>query len=188
MRKAILAAAVMFCSGLHAADIAEDTSVHTYDVYGSTVKEIADDLYQKSPLIEQGRHMQGFTEWKIQTLYNWQTDGHRCLLEKFDASLKVEMTLPNWVPPKHPAPQLVQQWERYIAALRKHEAGHAEVGEDAQQDLLARARSLGPVPSCEILTKQVNDLVAAVIDAHHKLEIDYDFRTNHGETQGAHFP
>jgi predicted secreted Zn-dependent protease len=181
-------AAAMFCSGVHATDPAGPLTVRTYDVHGATADEIAQDLYEKSPLIEQGRHMQGRTEWKIHTSYQWQTDGHRCVLDTFDATLNVEMILPHWVQPRHPSPALVQQWNRYIAALRTHEDGHAEVGEDAQRDMVARARSLGPTSSCEELVKEINDVVAGVIEAHHQFEVDYDSKTHHGETQGAHFP
>ncbi|WP_281850823.1 DUF922 domain-containing protein [Dyella sp. GSA-30] len=188
MRKAMFMAAAIFCSGLHATDATEPLTIHTYDVHGSTVNEIARDLDRNSPLILQGRRMQGVTEWKIQTAYRWRIDGSRCVLEQFDATLKVDMTLPHWVQPKRPSPQLVQQWERYIAALRTHENGHFEIGEDAQQEMLARAKSLGPAADCQILAQQINDLIAAVIDAHHRLELEYDDKTNHGETQGAHFP
>jgi predicted secreted Zn-dependent protease len=175
-----------FCLRSHAADAA--LTVNTYDVRGSTVNEIASDLNRNSPLVVQGRRMQGRTEWNIQTSYHWRTDGHSCVLDQFDATLKVEMILPHWIPPRRPSPQLLQQWERYIAALRKHEDGHLEIGEDAQQEMLVRAKSLGPAPDCDLLAQRIDDLVAAVIDAHHKLELEYDDKTNHGETQGAHFP
>lgn len=182
-------AVTIFCSGLQATtDATEPLTIHTYDVHGSTVNEIASDLNRNSPLILQGRRMQGVTEWKIQTSYRWRIDENRCVLDQFDATLKVEMTLPHWVQPKRPSPQLVQQWERYIAALRTHENGHFEIGEDAQQEMSTRAKSLGPAADCQILAQQINDLIAAVVDAHHRLEVEYDDKTNHGETQGAHFP
>ena len=169
-------------------DTAAPLTIHTYDVHGSTVNEIVSDLDRNSPVVQQGRRMQGNTEWRIQTSYHWRIDENRCVLEQFNATLKVDMTLPHWVQPKRSSPQLVQQWERYSAALRKHENGHLEIGEDAQQEMLTRAKSLGSAADCQILAQQIDDLVAAVIDAHHKLEVDYDDKTNHGETQGAHFP
>lgn len=188
MRKAMFMAVAIFCSSLHATDTAVPLTVTTYDVHGETANEIADDLNRNSPLVQQGRRMQGKTEWKIQTSYHWRIDGSRCVLDQFNAILRVEMILPHWVQPRRPSPQLVRQWDRYIAALRKHEDGHFEIGEDAQQEMLTRARSLGSAADCQILAQQIDDLVAAVIDAHHQLEVEYDDKTNHGETQGAHFP
>lgn len=181
-------AATIACSSLHATDTASSLTVNTYDVYGETVRDIQSDLDKKSPLVDQGRRLQGKTEWRIQTSYKWRIEDDRCVLDQFDATLKVDMTLPHWVQPRHPSPQLQQQWQRYSAALRKHEEGHREIGEDAQQAMLAQARSLGSAGDCDLLAQQINDLVATVIDAHHKLELEYDAKTNHGETQGAHFP
>lgn len=188
MRKAMFMLAAVLCPGLHAADETAAPTVKTYDVYGSTANEIADDLNEKSPLVEHGRHLHGVTEWRVQTSYRWWTDGHQCTLTSFDATLKVEMTLPHWNSPRHPSPTLRQQWERYSAALRKHEDGHAEVGEDARRQILARANALGPMPDCHVLVQKINDLVTEVIDAHRQMDIDYDAKTDHGLLQGAHFP
>lgn len=188
LRKAMFMAVALACSGLHAADMTGPLTVNTYDVHGTTVNEIASDLDRNSPIVQDGRRLQGSTEWKIQTSYRWRIEGSRCVLDRFDATLKVEMILPHWVQPRRPPAQLLQQWSRYSAALRKHEDGHFEIGEDAQQEMLARAKSLGSAADCDILAQEIDDLVAAVIDAHHKLELDYDTKTHHGETQGAHFP
>ncbi|WP_192813472.1 DUF922 domain-containing protein [Dyella japonica] len=190
MHRAIFVAMAVFCSGLYAADAPGPVTfnTYTYDVHGGTVFDIENELHDKSPLVVHGRHMHGKTHWEIHYHYHWKMDGDQCVLDEFDATLNVDTFLPQWVRPQHPNPMLAHDWDRYIAALRMHERGHAEVGEDAREVLVTRAKAMGPAPTCDVIKKQVIDLVAEVVDAHRKVDAMYDDKTDHGRTQGAHFP
>ncbi|HEU4670109.1 MAG TPA: DUF922 domain-containing protein [Dyella sp.] len=187
LRKVAFMVLMACCTGAHAEDAAGSLTVTTYDVHGATADAIADDMARSGPL-DHGHRVDGYTRWRIQTSYAWRFDPRECRLTRFDATLGIAMTLPQWVPTGHPSASLRRRWERFSAALRTHEDGHAAIGRDARQQILDRARALGPESDCKALVQRVDDLVADVMKSHRQMDVDYDARTNHGETQGAVFP
>lgn len=176
-----------FSAGPHAEDATGSLTVTTYDVHGATADAIADDMKRSGPL-DHGHRVDGYTRWRIDTSYDWRFDPRQCKLTRFDATLSIGMTLPHWIPTGHPPTKLQRRWERFSAALRTHEDGHAAIGRDARQQIVDRARALGPEADCKALVQHINDLVADVIKSHRQMDADYDARTNHGESQGAVFP
>ncbi len=187
LRRVAFMGLMAFCAGTHAENAAGALTVTTYDVHGATAEAIADGMKRNGPL-DHGHRVDGYTLWRIATSYGWRFDSRQCALTRFDATLTVEMTLPRWVPSGHPPAALQQRWERFSAALRTHEDGHAAIGRDARKQILERARALAPAADCKALVQHIDDLVDEVMKSHRQMDADYDDRTNHGQSQGAVFP
>ena len=83
-------------------------------------------------------------------------------------------------PQPDPTPADRTAWDRYLAALMVHEAGHVAYTYDRRSDVLAAIRSA----TCATADRAARAALAA-IDAYH---IAYDRETGHGATQGASFP
>jgi predicted secreted Zn-dependent protease len=103
-------------------------------------------------------------------------------------SVQVTFTLPQWEPPPAASKELIDQWNAYLDALQQHENGHREIGVAAGQAIY---QALGRLPSydaCDALERAADAACQQILDQHRQQELDYDQATNHGATQGAHFP
>jgi predicted secreted Zn-dependent protease len=77
-------------------------------------------------------------------------------------------------------PAIALSWNRYIANLRTHEAGHVTYALSRKADVLAAARTA----RCE----RVRAAVQRVLDEIKEHDRLYDRQTSHGIKQGAVFP
>jgi predicted secreted Zn-dependent protease len=181
--------AAFFAAALCSADRAnaQVTLVQTtnyYIVRGASLREIQHSVRQARPWKE--RHpAEGFTQWEV----NWQyevtgnLDGCRCT--SLTTKTTVTITLPRWIPATNPPPALKAAWERYLTALARHEAGHAQFAVTAAAELHRRINALGLDPNCENLKKRISSLGRQILADQRKLEKEYDERTAHGAKEGV---
>jgi predicted secreted Zn-dependent protease len=124
-------------------------------------------------------------EWKLSYAYTPKRAGRACSANPVTTQLELTMTMPRWNPPPGTSPALFARWQRYTAALRKHEEGHLEIGRDFEDAL---KRSLAVISErCEHLEARVKGIFDLLLEKHRKLDAEYDRTTAHGRTQGAEF-
>ena len=108
----------------------------------------------------QARGPQGF--WAYTT---WNVDWTGAC----DVSLTVNYTLPEHLRPEAMTPELHARWQAMLAALVRHEQGHAALGEKARRAVrAAKCRDTGPI--------------FARIAAEERA---YDAQTRHGARDGV---
>ena len=117
------------------------------------------------------------TDWSIRG--RWRGDGHgSCDLASTVISYAATVTLPRLV---GEVPDTVRTaWDRYIAALERHEAGHARYAYDHRFDVLGAVKRATCGTASAAAAKAI-----AQIAAHDRA---YDTETQHGMAEGATFP
>ena len=83
--------------------------------------------------------------------------------------------------------ELAARWDRYVAALRRHEAAHSDIGKKAAATIEARSGESHLSSSARCSRRSSTRLRRSSSRDARKEERKYDETTRHGETQGAVF-
>jgi predicted secreted Zn-dependent protease len=127
------------------------------------------------------------THWELRWSFRIGSTGGDCHVTSASTDLTVNMSLPRWNPPPNAARDLIERWNRFSTALRRHEDGHRDIAIDAAHELARRITGTPPAGDCEKLKQSVGRRADAVLDEYRAKERRYDETTGHGRTQGATF-
>jgi predicted secreted Zn-dependent protease len=161
------------------------TSVFYYDVHGRTFEELHADMRRLGPKVD-GNSFVGETRSPMRWSWRTQsTDRVSCSIREVTLTVNAEITLPRWTPPPDTEPGLVTEWNRFIAALEVHEAGHKDISAKAGREIVDRLRGLSGL--CSQISARANDITRVIVDRASAEQKAYDVATRHGLTQGTSF-
>ena len=167
-----------------------EESVEYHDISGRTSAELSAALKRIAYAEPSGdRYFAANTTWRI--AWNFQIEApprERCRLTSATASLDIQMNLPRWQPPRDAPPPLVQRWQTFAAAVRRHEDGHRDIAVEAAHEILDRVSKVPPASQCEALKRSLGRVADATLREYRDKESSYDVTTLHGRAQGATFP
>jgi predicted secreted Zn-dependent protease len=157
-----------------------NVDVQYYEVSGNSLFEIRRALNRVRPRDpNDGLGVDALAMWYIR--WRWpEGPGGGCDLSRAEIEFSARIRLPRLIETPQTPPAVRMRWRAYVAALERHEASHIRhAWENRQRILDALRRS-----SC---ANANNDGMAAVRQLG-RYDVDYDQRTRHGLTEGAHFP
>ena len=126
------------------------------------------------------------TDWHVDWKFTSVGGNANCAIETLTLRTAITITLPRWMAPSNAPPELIAKWKDYMAALEKHEMWHRRMAEQAANRIRAELPRLqGP---CATFLKTANASANAILTDCKRREADYDLKTEHGLTDGAHFP
>lgn len=150
-----------------------------YDVTGTTASELRASMTAQGTVDAAGRHNDAFTMWNID--WTWPLNPDRsCVLAHATITATITVTFPRWLASAGASPSLIVEWNTYQRALVEHEGGHVSFVTATANDVLAAIQAA----SCDTAEGAAQAVVARI----RQHDLDYDAETNHGFTQGAHFP
>jgi predicted secreted Zn-dependent protease len=161
------------------------TDVSYYDVHGRTYAELHADMRRLGPKIDGGSFV---GETRSPMTWSWRTESiaaGSCTLRDVRVSVNAQVLLPRWTPPADVDSSLVTEWNRFIAALETHEAGHKDISARAGRDIKDQLRALSGL--CSQVSMRANDIARQIIDRASAEQKRYDAETRHGLTQGTGF-
>jgi predicted secreted Zn-dependent protease len=159
-----------------------------YLVSGSTESAIRKDLDARGPHLDpDGRRYDAQTAWSLELYPRRQNVGGTCRLTAATVELKEVMALPQLSDAASLEARLRERWERYRAALEKHEMGHVQRHHDSVREEAARL-SETPPSSCAELQQRLESWRDGTVEVLRAADRDYDASTGHGATEGAVFP
>lgn len=153
-----------------------------YTVHGATPREARDEMNRRRPVGSSGP-FDALTTWSVSWHYPHLQDHGSCRLGPPRVAVTITTTLPRW---EEAGPN--RDWQRYFAALREHERGHAQNARAAGQAVLETLRKVPPSRSCGELDEAATRESKDTLRSFNAEDAAYDHRTRHGETQGAIFP
>ena len=162
--------------------------VRHYEIGGSSALELRagmDRLGPKDPVY--GTPYAGFTRWRIEWSYDYASTAG-CAIDGVVVAVRIEIVLPRWREARSGPRDLAAEWRRFIAALRRHEEGHAAIARRGGRRVARRLEALRTFPSCARLERAADAAAERIIEDTRRAERAYDRRTGHGDTQGARFP
>lgn len=155
-----------------------------YTVTGETLPEIRRSLARARSWMGSSER-EGRTDWRIRHKFSVSSSGGVCRCRSFSTHTSITLTLPRWTPSATTAQPVIEEWERYLAALTAHEMGHAQFALATTRELHQRIKTIGEDSSCANLRARINALINSTTEEYKAKEKDFDRRTNHGIEQGV---
>ena len=159
-----------------------------YPAAGQTSAQIRQSLDRNTPVRQNGKPFDAYTQWDVDWQFWWAYDGDgTCRITKVTSVIRIRQTFPYLENTSDLAPQQADRWGRYMIALVEHEKGHVALGVDAARKIEHQLSQMGDRPSCDQLESEANALARDIIARYARLEAQYDADTNYGERDGARF-
>ena len=166
-----------------AAQVRDDLVTRYYEVQVRPGDSLNRQVRAASPIREGGEVFYGHTHWNVHWDYRWNSEASgRCRLTSVQVSLRTEILLPQL---RDADSRQAAAFERFIAALRRHEMGHYEHGKQAAAEIERDLLGLPPADSCAALEAQANQGAQRSIARYAAMDVQYDRETRHGVSQGA---
>lgn len=186
---------ILVCGGLalqaapgHAEPAIRITTTY-YDIVGTTTTDLAaqmDDLGPKDG--NDHSDAVAVTDWRIAYEWFYTESAAGCAIEEVFVSANIKYLFPRWKNESSADDATRAAWDRFMSALRTHEAGHAQHGEDGAREVEAVLKSLPRQPTCDALKAEVTAEAHRTIQKYAALDVEYDRETKHGLTQGTYLP
>lgn len=155
-------------------------TVAYYDVEGRDGPMIRRAIDARRPTDTHDRtRVDAISRWSMRWSLRGSAAG-TCDLDSVVITFAATVTMPRLTSPVMLSPALKADWDRYVAALERHEAGHVRYAYDHRDDVRAAIRA----GSCATVAAAGKAAIARI--AEH--DVAYDRETQHGRTQGARFP
>lgn len=164
------------------------TVTNTYEVTGSSPREMRHSMERNRPTDGSGRRFDAYTKWDLKWTYRWKNVPGGVQIEKVQVKAFITYIMPLWQPPKDAAKELVARWQTFLRALSLHEKGHANLSLLAAKEVEKELNALPVQTSGDILNELANSTGKQILDKYREQEVKYDEDTNHGKKQGARFP
>jgi predicted secreted Zn-dependent protease len=173
-------------AGLAFANPAIKFSTTYYDIVGHTVSELAKQMDLLGPKDEGGAgNGAADTLWAVDTQWTDRYGASYCRAVGARVSATIRYRFPRWTNEGDADATMRAEWERFMAALRTHEAGHAQHGEDAARAVEKALLALPGGASCEAVDAEAAAVTNRIIDSYQALDVEYDRVTQHGIVQGT---
>ncbi|HTU67200.1 MAG TPA: DUF922 domain-containing protein [Steroidobacteraceae bacterium] len=165
-----------------------DFRIEYYSIHGDSVEDLRRELNSRGPIGESGHISEGNTRSTISWRYQTVVRDGVCVTTQIVVDSEIRMILPRWEDPDYLDYVLVGHWDRYKAALRKHEDGHKYRAEAAAREV---RRVLAAEPGerdCGAFARRLDAKASAILAALRKAQAQYDDDTDNGRTQGVTLP
>ncbi len=158
-----------------------------YNIYGDRAGKLREEMDKKSSARSGGQTYDAHTEWYVSWNFKYKKANNFYKITSITTDIDIDYYMPRWKNSYRGSAELRQRWDKYMRALAEHERGHKDLGVKAAREIESKIFRIKPQKSSNQLEKNANDLCQSIIAKYNQLEVDYDFRTKHGETQGAVF-
>lgn len=158
-----------------------------YEIKGDTAGRL---FYQMNNCIpsNNGVSVAAVTYTNFTRTFNYNSIGGRvCNIKDIGVGVHSTVLYPRWTPPKGVDSSLINKWNKYVQKLKIHEEGHVAIGNKYSKKyydfLMKISRGGDCLESISILDAEQDRITKEMDDAN----IEYDFATDHGVSQGASF-
>jgi predicted secreted Zn-dependent protease len=164
-------------------EVREDIHVEYYDIHGTTVEELYQQMSELGPKDSDGN-------WFAKA--NWAIDwdypipkGNSC--EPVQVIAWIQYILPRWVDKSEASAELQARWDAYELLLKKHEEHHKDIAVKYGRQFIAEIKKIDSYSSCKELEDRIGAIHAQgiIINACSQEQAQYDQDTNHGVAEGV---
>lgn len=165
-----------------------ETRLTHYPVDGAGSREIRAHMTASNPLRKQGLNYDAYILWSVNWRFTTESDGRSCRVGRVSTEVDIHYTFPKLIPNPRRTAEVSARWRRFTKALAIHELGHKEFATSAAKEVERALPALPAQSDCEKLGELANAVGRRIVEHYTELDKEYDRKTDHGRTQGAHFP
>lgn len=159
--------------------------IRHYLVKGAGTTEIAQSVYENTPVQMEGGRYGAVTQNQITTSYSAVATGQGgCEVKNARIQLDSTIVLPKLEEDNH-SPSVLLEWARYSGALRAHEMQHANNGKYIAETLAGRLYNFKSTLPCHEMRARLDLAVDRLIKNMAVWDKQMDAKTQHGRSQGA---
>lgn len=156
--------------------------VQTYRVIGADRATIAQGLRNMPG--NNGERFAGRYQWRLSWRFNTRSTAAQCFMSQAGVTIEAVLTLPEWSAPTGADPLLIEEWQRYLAALTAHETGHRDLALAGAERLQSALLQVSP-RHCGATQADARQVAQQLLGEMKQEDVRYDETTHHGATQGA---
>lgn len=175
---AVLAISLVLLPARFPASAGQNVNIQTYWISGTNAEELQKQLWGRFDGDNAG------TTWKVSWHYVERVTSEACTPARVTTSIDVQFIFPEWTDETLAPTRLQTKWRRYLAALKRHQDGHKDIGLTAAHVLRLTIQGMG-AKDCVKLKAAVDMAAKEIIARYRQIEQDYDIKTNNGAAQGA---
>ncbi|MCM0082419.1 DUF922 domain-containing Zn-dependent protease [Geomonas sp. Red32] len=154
-----------------------------YDIDGPTVEDLQRQMRHNGTKWGDGNVYAALTTWDLHFDYDISEDDGHCSVKSVKTNVEIVYHLPRLVGGN--AAELAPVWEKYLAHLKLHEFGHKDITVKTAGEINEVLSSLQNYKNEGELEKEAKRLTDEKLRELKDLQVGYDAKTHHGETQGA---
>lgn len=172
-------AAALFCflltpSGALEARVIVDDKIEWFEVTGDTGRSV-----RRSIRSHMGDDRLAYTGGQMSLLYRIRNEGDHCRLHNVRVQLDITYYYPKWTDQSAAPAALQAQWAQMQAALKEHEAGHADIFLEQAHQLDMMLQTLRR--PCAVIDAVARQLPSLLADEYHQRQEYYDVQANVNE-------
>ena len=173
MRPALALAVLLAVPAAGAA--AQEASVRTYPVMGSTYAELIASMRANSPFVERTRRRHfGITEIGFRQEWSYQSTQSRCELLEAETVLELTIVLPEWADREGASEATVRRYQALYDDIVAHEERHAAIAREYLAKLREETDRPVTAPTCAALEAGLRARSATIIERHRRAQLAFD--------------
>jgi len=173
------------CNNSISASYPETNLTEYYTISPRAPQDISRELNWRSPIRENGVTYHGHTDWNVSWNYRVQEIPGGCAVTNIQTRIEIKYTLPT-LDERITNPDIISRFDRFNAALTKHEHNHGANGLKAVSEIDEALHTLAPQRNCRQLDRQANQIGHGIIRKYIDIDNEYDRSTQNGRTEGAY--
>jgi predicted secreted Zn-dependent protease len=166
----VLSLAVSACTSTTQSKV----SVDYYSISGNSTAALDQQIRDKGPRIDGGRHAVAVARIKIIPNVRYNTANGLCRVSYSKVAVNARVTLPRWRERGTATKELGEAWDNIDRYTRLHESVHVAIAFRYAKELERTLKELAPHPSCEVLKRRVSQMVASRLDEHDVTQKKFD--------------
>ena len=155
-----------------------------YDINGKTADQLRKEMRQRGTKWNDGATYAAETSWDIRYDYDIFHEEGRCSIKSVKTDVDIVYHLPHMVS-SAPDSELTVLWGEFFGHLKRHEFGHKDIAVKAAAEINEILTSLGNFSNESELEREATRRTEEKFCSMKQIQIEYDHKTKHGETQGA---
>lgn len=159
-----------------------DISIKRFQISGTSLQKLRSEIKEKGPVDQFGSHCDAYTKWNIK--WNWPVENKTPNFSQAEASLKLEVSLPEAAQYEKFEAAVKTAWDKYLCSLLFHEQGHIDNATINYQKVSETVKKAASVNS-ELTWQEANSIAKKEIKKIRAADLRYDKETESGALQGV---
>lgn len=147
-----------------------------YLVEGQTFRSVHNRLMRRQ--FFSGSAASAVSEWQFDFRYRLARE--YCQLEDYRITIRIDITLPEWVDYAEASPADQTRWDDLLLAFDRHEERHAEISIAGTRMMVRAFERVGAEADCDRLRVRLDRLQSGLVDDIRGRQDAFDIRTDHG--------